>query len=182
MERHRRDSCLIFMHKNPKVRRTLLRKGPFVIRCEFFVAVAVVVATIFWPAETYDLGSVHPQIRDLATPYTSVRVNYYLDGGSLSVAIVDRDSRRLDFVLPVSMGKPKYQRLLIGTSDPSLPGMAEAELNEDTRRMLSATFDQYLTNTVNSDLALKALRGSVRDHVRSGTHVIFEACARVVSR
>jgi hypothetical protein len=160
--------------------RTLLRKRAFVILCAF--SLAVVLATAFWPTETYDIRRVQPQIRDLATPYASVRVNYHLDGGSLGVVIVDRGSRRLDFVLPVSIGNPKYQRLRIGTSDPSLPGLVEAELNEDTRRMLNATFDQYLTNVVNRDLALMALRGSVRGHVRGGAHVFVDACARVVGR
>jgi len=75
------------------MRKTLL------ISLVFFAILAV--AVLSWPTAGYDLNRVHPSLRQLATPYQTVGTSYFLDGGSIGVAIVDRDGRRLLLALPV---------------------------------------------------------------------------------
>src|SRR6185503_13602782 len=101
-----------------------------VMRKKIIIAVsllAVFVATVLlWPTAGYDIDRVHPSLRELATPYRSVGTGYYLDGGSLGIAIVDRDGRKLELALPVSAAHGRsYPQLFIGATHTSKTGAVE---------------------------------------------------------
>jgi hypothetical protein len=141
-----------------------------IISLVFFAILAV--AAILWPTASYDLNRVHPSLRQLATPYQTVRTSDYLDGGSIGVVIVDRDGRRLLLALPVSYedGR-KYPRLFVGATHTSKTGAVEVAFSEDTRRMLISVIERHGSSTGDSDIALLSLRGAPRDHARLWSHV-----------
>ena len=142
-----------------------MRQKLFVFVCFLALASGVI---LLWPAAGYDLSRVHPKLRELSAPYQSVKTGYYLDGGSISVTIVDRDGRKLELALPVSgkNGRISYPQLFIGGIHVSKTNTVEVEFTEDTRRMLIATIEEHRTTTDDSDIALIRLRGASRDYAR----------------
>jgi len=110
---------------------------------------------------------VHPNLRDLATPYQSVSTGYYLDGGSIGITIVDRNSRKCELALPVSSEHGKsYPRLFIGATHIGKTGAVEVAFSADTRRMLISVVDQHRKSTDDSNIALVELRGAPRDYAQ----------------
>jgi hypothetical protein len=135
------------------------------------------VAALLWPTTGYDISHVYPSLRELATPYQSVSTDYYLDGGSISITIIDRDSHKLELALPVSPEHGRsYPRLFIGATHISKTGAAEIPFSEDTRRMLISIVEQHRQTTNDSDIALVALRGAPRDYARICNRAAVRFC------
>jgi hypothetical protein len=124
-----------------------------------------------------DPQRVLPGLRDLAKPYRSVRTEYYLDGGSIGVEIMDQDGHRLALALPVSCDRSSriYSRLLVGGMHASDTNAAEMPFTVETRKVLIGIIDQSRASPddPSRDLALLYLRRSPRDYAR--------ICARAVA-
>ena len=145
------------------------------------VLVFALVVVLVWPTAGYDINRVNPSLRELATPYQSVDANCYLDGGSISVVIVDRDSRKLELALPVSAEHGRsFPRLFIGAKHMSKTGAVEVAFSEDTRRMLISAIEQHRQPTNYNDLMLVYLRGSPRDHARVFGSIAVRICQSLV--
>ncbi len=132
-----------------------------------------VIVTFFWPSGAYEMGNVHPELRNLNAPYRAVSVSYFADGGSIGITIVDATEDTLLIALPVEYD---YARLFVGAEHASAPGAIEVPLNEDTLRMLTSIIEDHRSMGGSSASALLALRGSFRDHAsiicRAGLHFI----------
>src|SRR5690242_13890513 len=100
--------------------------------CSVLFLVVVLVA-YHWQAPKWDIQKVHPAIRELAEPYQAVGTAFYLDGGSISIWILDKNGHRLELALPVSSSKGKrvYSHLFIGAKHRSLPDAMEVEFSQD---------------------------------------------------
>jgi hypothetical protein len=70
---------------------------------------------LVWRSPRYDLDCVHPAIEALQVPYQSLTVCHYLDGGSLGIAIIDRDGKQLKLALPCAEDPgTRFNRLFLG--------------------------------------------------------------------
>src|SRR5258706_9701796 len=129
-----------------------MRKTLIIVVC---ILVLALVTVLLWPTAGYDIARVHPSLRELTPPYQSVSTGYYLDGGSIGITIVDRDSRRLELALPVSAEHGKsYPRLFIGAKHISKTGAVEIAFSDDTRQMLISVVVQNGRPMVSCDCAL----------------------------
>jgi hypothetical protein len=133
-------------------------------------ATAIILAfLLLFPFSTYDMARVHPSIGTLQKPYRSVTVGYYLDGGSVDLAITDRGGRQLRFFFPVEHGSGKtheYVRLLIEETAHDVTNSTEVVLNNDTKKCLAEIIDHHGMSGPDSDLARFYVRGTPRDYLR----------------
>ena len=151
-----------------------MQKKLIIIVCGLVLAL---VAVLLWPRADYDIARVHPSLRELTTPYQFVSTGYDLDGGSIGITIVDRDSRRLELALPVSAEHGKsYPRLFAGAKHISKTGAVEIAFSDDTRQMLISVLEQHGQPTDSSDIALVELRGWPRDYARIGSRAAARYC------
>ena len=71
---------------------------------------------LFWNAREIDLSSDEAPFNRIAMPPQSVRGDYFMDGGSVWVHIVDRNGKTIDLVFPADnsggLTEPKYERAL----------------------------------------------------------------------
>jgi hypothetical protein len=70
-------------------------------------SLAAITALVFWffqSAPTYNIQRVDSRPRALRQPYQTIKTEYYLDGGSIRIEIVDRDGRMEQFALPSHPG------------------------------------------------------------------------------
>lgn len=142
------------------------------------VAIAIAVA-LLWPTARYDINRVHPSLRTLAMPFQSADAGSYLDGGSIGITIVDRDSNELKLALPVSSQPARsYPRLFIGATHISKSNAVEVAFSEDTRRMLIAVLEDHRLSSNYNVLALVALRGAPRDYARLGGRAVLNSLGR----
>lgn len=131
------------------------------------IAIAMILAVLYcWPYSRYDLSKIHPKLRGLNQPYQSITADVYLDGGSLSVEIIDRDGQVLQVALPVVAGTGSsqvYPRFFIGALNATSTNAIEAGFPEDNKRYLAGILSE---NNVAHDkeTVLLALRGSPRDY------------------
>ena len=147
-----------------------MRKKLFKFVCALVLALLVI---FLWPTAGYDISRVYPKLRELSSPYQSVKTAYYLDGGSIGVAITDRDGHKLELALPVSAKNGRsYPQLFVGAMHASKTNAVEVEFAEDTRRMLISTIEEFRTR-IDSDAALLALRGAPRDYAWALMHHYF---------
>jgi hypothetical protein len=155
-----------------------MRRKLIIVVCLLAV---LLTAALLWPTAGYDISRVLPQLRELSAPYQSVSTGYYLDGGSVGITIIDRDARTLELALPVSAdGDSRYPRLFIGASHASETNALEVAFTEDTRRMLIAIVEEHRSPTDDSDIALAALRGALRDYTRLGGRAAANFCESLV--
>jgi len=134
-----------------------------------------------WPSPSYDIAQVHPRLRALRTPYRSVRTDYFLDGGSVGVTIVDRDGQMLQAALPVSDGpgedNKRYDRVFLGLKYLGQTGavdVVEIMAPEHSKRMLIRAIAAYSPYDVNRSCALHYLRGGPKDYIEAAVHVVQE--------
>jgi hypothetical protein len=132
------------------------------------LATALVLLTLlFWPHLSFDFSRVHPRVQALQQPYQRVTADYYLDGGSVGIEIVDRDGQKLDLAIPIYDGPGDmrtYHRLYVGARYSSHTNAVEVVFTEDTKRYLADVIGRYAMGP-DRDSALLALRGSSRDYV-----------------
>jgi hypothetical protein len=131
------------------------------------VVVLVLLLLLFWPFLRYDFSEVHPHVQALHQPYQRVTADYYLDGGSVGIEIIDRDGQKLDLAIPIYDGPGDtrtYHRLFVGARYFSHTDAVEVAFTEDTKRYLADVIGRHATG-FDRDCALLALRGSPRDYV-----------------
>ncbi len=136
----------------------------------FVLVVLCVAAWFFWPRGGYTVTRVHPSVRELQLPYQSVWTDFYLDGGSIAIKIVDRNGRTVELVFPVFFDSPRpppYDRLFVGSVSPSSTNKLEVIHPEDTKRMLIDIVDRYAPAGQSRDATLIELRGAPKDYIRA---------------
>ena len=126
--------------------------------------VGVCAALWFWPSPAPDRSKVHPALLELVPPFSTFHTNFYWDGGSISVRLVDSRGQTRKFALPVDPPDFSYPRLFVGAEHVSEPGAVEIPFNIDTRRMLISWIEEHQGPGDSSDVALLRLRGSFKDH------------------
>lgn len=122
------------------------------------------------------MSRVHPSVRELERPYQSVWTDFYLDGGSIGIRIVDRNSRTVELVFPVSIDSPRplrYGRLFVGSVSPDDTNKLEVAHPEDTKRMLVEIVERYAPANQSRDVTLIELRGAPKDYVRAFVRRVF---------
>jgi hypothetical protein len=151
----------------------LCKTMPWLIALVVVVAVAVVSVLMWRPVPSYDLAKTYPPLRDLPKPYQSVRLAYYLDGGSLGVEVRGANGTNLQFAFPVhaqTNGEPKYPRLFVGglhlSRKPGAVQLTEITNSPDTRTMLIRLIEADAPNGVERSMALFQLRSSPTDFLQ----------------
>jgi hypothetical protein len=141
------------------------------MRNKLIVGTSVVAATILvlllLPFFRYDLAGVHPSIRSLRQPYQRVIADYFLDGGSVGLEIIDRDGQKVQLAIPIYDGPEdtnKYHRLYLGARYFKRTNAVEIPFSRDTKMFLADIIRRNATGP-DRDLSLIALRGSPRDYV-----------------
>lgn len=143
----------------------------------FGILTVALVAALLWPTASYDMSRVHPSLRDLATPYQSVSAGYFLDGGSISITIVDRTAHKLELALPVSYEhRRSYPRLFVGAEYMTRTGAVEIAFSEDTRRMLIAVVEEQCQPIEDREIVLVSIRGAPRDHAHLWSRAAIRLC------
>ena len=149
---------------------TFLKRHDIAIGFATFLILGLCVY-LFWPV-SYDLNRVPEKLRNLKHPYTSVKANVIMDGGSITIAIVDREGTILKLLLPASPEEEKYKTLLIGAELNNRDGAIKLTLNDDTKKMLIETLEKNRESDQGCDYALLALRNSPVDFMRAvGTRI-----------
>ena len=98
------------------------------IKIGAFVLAISIVGCLVWVYRPYakpDLRGVDPRVRDLQEPLKSVRVSYFLDGGSISLQLVDARGTNLLLAVPVWDGVREYGTIFLDTRypDTNAPGV-----------------------------------------------------------
>src|SRR5260221_9101537 len=112
------------------------------------VIVLGVTVWFFWSGGMFSMSRVDPSVRKLQEPFQLVWTDFWLDGGSVGIRIVDRDSRTVEFTLPVfidSPRPPRYDRLFVGDVHFST-NVVEVPHPEETKRMLADIVDRYVSS------------------------------------
>jgi hypothetical protein len=140
------------------------------MRKKLIIAIACVgvaiLGLLLWPS-SYDISRVNLSIRTLRQPYQRVSAEYFLDGGSVGMEIVDRDGQKIELAVPIYDGpgdECTYHRLYLGARYWKNTNAVEVPFTEDTKRFLADVISHYATGP-DRDCSLIALRGSPRDYV-----------------
>lgn len=120
-------------------------------RCAYVLAVVVLAAGIvawFWPNAGYDPDRVHPVLRELREPFREVQAGYYLDGGSVSVRVVDATGREVNVVFKVEWHDRDDGRLLISyekmfLGDINDPNRVEVPFTQDSMNRALEIVDEF---------------------------------------
>lgn len=145
----------------------------------------ILVLGTWWPFPSYDRANVHPSLRALPTPYRSIRVEYYLDGGSIGVEVVGADGTIRQFSLPVDIsgGRSTYPRLFVGgmhiDQKTGSTGLTEITNTAATKAMLIRLIDAEASDGAGRCLALLSLRRAPKDIV---TWMVYVAWGRHFSQ
>lgn len=136
----------------------------------------VAVFVIIFKRPSYDLEKVHVDLRNLKEPFLSVDCMYFLDGGSIGMAVVDCDGKELKLAIPVDDNWERgddYKRLFIGAAHKSDKRAAEVEFSEDTRIFISETARKYATSGEARDHFLIAL-GTIGDRISAVVRKVWQ--------
>ena len=118
----------------------------------------------------YDPAQVAPSLQALVEPFQKVSVDYYMDGGSIGVAIKDRDGKSGEFLLTAPPAPHHYQNVLSGVHYPKQPGGTAIDRPDQTRRRLLAIIVDYGDGGPDADMAILALRGHPWDRLKTWIH------------
>jgi hypothetical protein len=136
------------------------------------VLAIVVVTTLgvwsYWPAKSFDLSRVCPQLLSLQKPYQSIKTVYFLDGGSIGIEIVDRNNMREQFALPIHLDG--YKRVFVGGLHDRQEGAIEIADPEATKHMLIGILRDCPMRNAQDDACLMHLRRRPIDIVRVLIH------------
>jgi hypothetical protein len=122
----------------------------------------------------YDTAKVAGELVALKQPYRSVNAEYYTDGGSCGVRIVDGTGVDQFFFSSASLNEPApYSRLWVG----GIPGedatSREIAHPEHTKAMLAEILRNKSSRTREEDLCLAALSSRRSYGVRAGIRGLF---------
>lgn len=118
---------------------------------------------IYRPYPGFDSTKVIPEIATLEKPFKTVVLQYWMDGGSVGITIVDVDGKELKACIP----EPDHQRLYIGATHHWEKNTAKEIANpKDSISQLLTLIRTHDTFTHSNDLYLAAASGRVRDYFR----------------
>lgn len=126
------------------------------IVCRRALGLGLLLALIDCSRQSHNTAGVAAELVDLKQPYRSVEASYWLDGGSITMTIVDAGGESVQLDLPNPIARPTgYSRIHI--KGPRGPGR---ELTDPvpTRRMLVLILESKKSRTVDEDVALEALK------------------------
>lgn len=128
-------------------------------------AVAVVLmifGVIYTWVPTYEVGKLHPLLRQLKEPCDRVDAGYYLDGGSVDICVVDALGKEVTYSIPCGSD---YKELYLCRIDEVEKTSPEKEFTDDTRAKLCELLERHATDANYNVQALILLRGYPRDYV-----------------
>ena len=133
----------------------------------------VVAALLLWPFGTADLGEVPPEL-PFHPPYAQVEVDYYLDGGSIGIQVVDNQGTTNLMALPARLvGNDKvYTNLVFGTVWVGRTNTPGIPLTKELKNYLVALIEQHGSPEMHKTIALSELRGAPRDYLRVFNYVV----------
>ncbi len=113
------------------------------------------------------MSKVHPRVRDLQEPLQSLRVGYFLDGGSISINMVDARGTNLQFAVPSWHDGGVHKSLFIDTlyHDTNAPGVQISE-PAHTARHLQAVLHRHVEKIPSVDFPLAIWRNRTRGFMR----------------
>lgn len=146
-----------------------MRNEVVIVCC--LVTITAVAFWFFRPAPSYDITRVDFRLRALQQPYRSITTEYYMDGGSVGIEIVDRDGRTEQFAIPAHLGDTnRYTKVFVGAMRDRQPGAVEIIEPEHTKRMLVCILQDYPNRTPWDDYCLMVLRRRPVDFARCLVH------------
>ena len=115
----------------------------------------------------WSLNDVHPAVSSLKRPYRQVITEYYLDGGSIGILIVDATGATNTFAFPVTpTGQQVYKIFCPGTMWLTRTNILPLiKLDEPTRWYFGRLMDES-SRDINRSAALVAFRGAPMDYAR----------------
>jgi hypothetical protein len=135
--------------------------------------IAIGVAWIYRPYEKPKLDKVHPRVRDLQEPLRTLQVGYYLDGGSISLHIVDAGGTNLNISIPAWGDGKEYGEVYFDTlyHKPDAAGMKVESPSQTALRLLELLRQQRPYDDM-TDLGIAKLSGRSRDDIRFFIHLL----------
>ncbi len=130
-----------------------------------WVLLVVLIVSIAWlyrPYPSIDSSQVAPEIRALSQPYREVVVSYFLDGGTLGVAITDSGGEEL----LCSIAAPDYDKLYLGAMHFSEKGAVSVADPEDSILQVLEIVRGHHEPMHQNDLAIAGVTKRVRDYAR----------------
>ena len=134
--------------------------------------VIIVIILFLWiirPPSYYDRSKIDKRLTSLEEPFKSVETGIYMDGGSISIRIVDKNDVVLMIAIPVyGLDDPSYEAIYFGachTQDLE-EGAVEVKNFLETKLMIENILHRYSKSNPYIDQTLCALRGRVRDYIK----------------
>lgn len=114
----------------------------------------------------YDKTKVTPYLSMLKEPLKSVRLQSYMDGGSVGIELTSADGQIVQCVVPVSdTNAQMWNRVFIGSLAPKDPKARELSFPEDNKAFLIRMIQRYAVRDEVKITVLVHLRGSVMDYI-----------------
>ena len=111
---------------------------------------------------------VEPRLTSLREPFQSCAVNYYMDGGSIGIDIVDAAGRKEQFAIACHLGSSeRYERVFVGALHDALPGVANSTA---TKQALILVLAEHRNGDPYIDVALAELANRPLDWARCWVH------------
>jgi len=124
---------------------------------------------IFRPYPTTDLTQVHPQLLLLERPYKSIDTDYYMDGGTTTVELVDNKDHVFFLCFPNSMldeEKHLRDKIFIGAQHYHDEGSILLVGYEHTKYYLLELLLEKKDRTIIDDRAIAKITGRIRNWAR----------------
>jgi hypothetical protein len=142
------------------------RRYIFAVLIALFVLACL--GVFFQPNPSYDLSKLHPRLRNLKTPYRSVSSDFYADGGSIGIGIVDQDDNKEYFFVSARDG-----RMYFGVPAEDKTNQVEIIYHEHTKRMLICILSDAPHRTAYDDANLASLRRYPKDYIIVLLHRLY---------
>ena len=114
----------------------------------------------------YDKAKVSPSLSTLKEPLKSVRLQSYMDGGSIAIELISADGRIVQCVVPVSDRNPQvWNRVFIGSLAPNDSNARQLSFPEDNKAFLIRMIQRYAIRDETKIRVLVQLRGSAIDYI-----------------
>jgi len=111
-------------------------------------------------------GNVAASLSSLKEPLKSVRMQSYMDGGSVGIELISADGQIVQCVLPVSeTNPPVWNRVFIGSLAPRNPEAREVAFPQDNKAFLIRMIQRYAVRDEVKITVLVQLRGSPIDYI-----------------
>lgn len=154
----------------------MTKKNKRIIKYILWSILFAIIVSILWiirPCTSYDKSIIDKKLTSLEEPFKSVDVGYYMDGGSVSIEIVDKNNILLKIALPViGIEDPSYEKVYFGVYhiDHLKEGGDEVDNPVETILMLQDILHRHSKGNPQLIVGLYALRGRVIDYIKLAYH------------